>query len=94
MTVKKLKENGKFKRLDKYPYAIYHNRIGYIKKECTMDRKNKGFLKTLRDVYKKLPLKMRVRVNMTASELLELQKGNNAFAGDAGEKSLDEERGK
>jgi hypothetical protein len=59
-----------------------------------MDQKNKGFLKTLRDMYKNLPLKMRVRVNMTAGELLELQKGNNAFSGDAGESSLDDGRGK
>jgi hypothetical protein len=52
-----------------------------------MDRKNKGFLKTLNDLYKNLPLKMRVKVNTTAGKLLELQKENNAFPVDAGDRS-------
>jgi hypothetical protein len=58
-----------------------------------MDRKNKGFLKTLSEMYKNLPLKMRVRVNTTAVKLLELQKENNAFAVNAGDRSAEDERG-
>jgi hypothetical protein len=58
-----------------------------------MDRKNKGFLKTLSDLYKNLPLKMRVKVNTSASKLLELQKENNVFSVDAGDRSAGDERG-
>jgi hypothetical protein len=58
-----------------------------------MDRKTNKFHKVLRDAYKGLPLKMRVRVNMTAGELLELQKKNNAFLGNAGDRSAGDERG-
>jgi hypothetical protein len=52
-----------------------------------MDGKNNGFLKMLLDMYKNLPLKMRARVNITATELLEMQKGNNAFSANAGDRS-------
>jgi hypothetical protein len=58
-----------------------------------MDRKNKGFLKTLNDLYKNLPLKMRVKVNTTAGKLLELQKENNAFPANAGDRSAEDDRG-
>jgi hypothetical protein len=58
-----------------------------------MDRKNKGFLKTLNDLYKNLPLKMRVKVNTSASKLLDLQKENSALAANAGDRSEADERG-
>jgi hypothetical protein len=58
-----------------------------------MDGKNNELPKALGDAYKDLTLKMRVRVNKTASKLLELQKENNAFTVDAGDPSLDDGRG-
>jgi hypothetical protein len=57
-----------------------------------MDRKNNEFLKILRDAYKGLPLKMRVRVNITAKELLEIQRENNACLTSAGNPALDGKR--
>jgi hypothetical protein len=57
-----------------------------------MTEKNKELPKALGDAYKGLPLKMRLRVNRTASRLLELQKENNAFQADAGDPSLDDGR--
>jgi hypothetical protein len=42
---KKLKENGKIKRLDKIPYAIYIYRIGYIKRSVPWTGKIRAFLK-------------------------------------------------
>ena len=58
-----------------------------------MDKINKGFLKTLSDMYKNLPLKMRVMVNKTATELLEIQKENNSFPDKVGDRSEGDERG-
>ena len=43
------------------------------------------------EFYKGLPLKMRIRVNMTAGKLLELQKENKAFSDDAEDPSFAEE---
>jgi hypothetical protein len=57
-----------------------------------MNRKDKELPEDLGDAYKDLPLTMRVRVNMTASKLLELQKENNVFSANAGDRSLDDER--
>jgi PHP family Zn ribbon phosphoesterase len=57
-----------------------------------MMRKNEEFPKILRDAYKNLPRKMRVRVKMTARELLEIQRDNNALI-NTGESSLDGKRG-
>jgi hypothetical protein len=39
-----------------------------------------------------LPLKMRVRVNTMAGKLLDLQKENNAFPANAGDRSAGDER--
>ncbi|MDR0320963.1 MAG: hypothetical protein LBI28_05620 [Treponema sp.] len=58
-----------------------------------MNEKNKEFLESLGDDYKDLPPKMRVRVNATASRLLELQKENNAFLDNAEDLVLEDERG-
>jgi len=44
--------------------------------------------------YKALPLKMRARVNMTAKKILEIQKENKVFLGNATEPSLYEDGGK
>jgi len=43
------------------------------------DKKVSDFIS---EVYRDLPLEMRVRVNMTASELLEIQKKNKALIED------------
>ena len=47
-----------------------------------MSRKNKEVSCNFDEVYKELPLEMRVRVNLTASSLLEIQRDNNAFCDD------------
>jgi hypothetical protein len=54
-------------------------------------RKNEEFPKILRDAYKGLPLKVRVKVNTTARKLLEIQRENNALI-NTGEPSLDGKR--
>ncbi|GBU28797.1 hypothetical protein R84B8_02359 [Treponema sp. R8-4-B8] len=43
--------------------------------------------------YKDLPLEMRVRVNMTASELLEIQRKNKVLVEDGGDLSSYEDGG-
>jgi hypothetical protein len=58
-----------------------------------MNVENKEFLEDLREDYKDLPLKMRVKVNTTAAKLLELQKENGAFLDKVGDLSLEGERG-
>jgi hypothetical protein len=56
-----------------------------------MDRKDKELPEDLGDAYKDLPLPMRVKVNITASKLLDLQKENNSFLTNAGDRPLEDE---
>jgi hypothetical protein len=44
------------------------------------------------DDYRELPPKMRVRLNMTANKLLELQKENSAYLTNVEDPSLDDDR--
>jgi hypothetical protein len=58
-----------------------------------MNKKNEENLKALGDAYKDLPLKMRVRVNITVAKLLAIQKKNSAFLNNVGDLLLDDGRG-
>ena len=57
-----------------------------------MNRKEKKVSYDFSEDYKDLPQKMRTRVNLTARELLELQKKTNALLENTGDRSLEEER--
>ena len=57
-----------------------------------MDKKDKEVSYDFNEVYKELPVEMRTRVNITASSLLEIQKGNEAFC-DEGIGGFDEDGG-
>ena len=56
-----------------------------------MNNENKKVSDFIGEVYRDLPLEMRVRVNMTANELLEIQKRNKALVEDGGEVDLGED---
>ena len=56
-----------------------------------MNKKDKEVSYDFGEVYKDLPLKMRARVNMTARDLLEIQRGNNAFCDDGIDRSAGED---
>jgi len=56
-----------------------------------MNNENKKVSDFIREVYRDLPLEMRARVNMTANELLEIQRKNKALVEDAGEVDLGED---
>jgi len=47
-----------------------------------MNNENKKVSDFISEVYRDLPLEMRVRVNMTANELLEIQRKNKALIED------------
>ena len=49
-----------------------------------MNGKDKKVSDYISKVYRDLPLNIRVRVNMTAAELLEIQRKNGAFFEDGG----------
>jgi len=52
-----------------------------------MNNENKKVSDFSSEAYRDLPLKMRVKVNMTASELLEIQRKNKALVEGAGKPS-------
>jgi len=52
-----------------------------------MNNENKKVSDFIGEAYKDLPLEMRVKVNMTANELLEIQRRNKALVEDGGEVS-------
>jgi len=52
-----------------------------------MNNENKKVSDFISEVYRDLPLEMRVKVNMTANELLEIQKKNKALVEDGGKLS-------
>jgi len=58
-----------------------------------MNNENKKVSDFISEAYRDLPLKMRVKVNITANELLEIQKKNKALVED-GEKLSSCEDGK
>jgi hypothetical protein len=58
-----------------------------------MNNENRKVSDFIGEVYRDLPLEMRVKVNMTASELLEIQRRNKALVED-GEKLSSCEDGK
>jgi len=53
-----------------------------------MNNENKKVSEFSNEDYKDLPLEMRVRVNLTARELLEIQRKNKALVEDAEEGDL------
>jgi len=53
-----------------------------------MNNENKKVSDFSNEEYKNLPLEMRVRVNLTARELLEIQRKNKALVEEAGEVDL------
>ena len=55
-----------------------------------MDKKDKEVSYDFNEVYKELPVEMRTRVNITASSLLEIQKGNEAFCDGGIDRSEDD----
>ena len=71
-----------FEFIDKYPMRYYNIAMGNEKKEFIMSKKSKGLPKKLRDGYKKLPLKERVKILVKARKVLERQregKGKNVY---------------
>jgi len=56
-----------------------------------MKNENKKVSDFSNEDYKNLPLEMRVRVNLTAMELLEIQRKNRALVEDVGEVDLGED---
>jgi len=58
-----------------------------------MYSENKKVSYDFTDDYRNLPLNVRVKVNATARELLEIQKKNAALLEEAGEVGLSEDRG-
>ena len=56
-----------------------------------MNNENKKVSDFISEAYRDLPFKMRVRVNMTANELLEIQRRNKALVEDGGEVDLRED---
>ena len=56
-----------------------------------MSTKNKKVSYDFYDDYRNLPLNMRAKVNITAIELLEIQKEDEKFHGGGGELGLEEE---
>jgi len=53
-----------------------------------MKNENKKVSEFSNEDYKNLPLEMRVRINLTARELLEIQRKNKALIEDGGEVDL------
>jgi hypothetical protein len=58
-----------------------------------MNNENRKVSDFINEVYKDLPLKMRVKVNMTANELLEIQRMNKALVADVGEVDFGDDGG-
>jgi len=56
-----------------------------------MNNENKKVSDFSNEDYKNLPLEMRVKVNLTARELLEIQKKNKALVEDGGDGDLGED---
>jgi hypothetical protein len=56
-----------------------------------MNNENKKVSDFSNEDYKNLPLEMRVRVNLTASELLEIQRKNKALVEDLEEVDLNDD---
>jgi hypothetical protein len=52
-----------------------------------MNNENRKVSDFISEVYRDLPIEMRVKVNMTASELLEIQRKNKALVEDEGKLS-------
>jgi hypothetical protein len=57
-----------------------------------MNNENKKVSDFISEAYRDLPVEMRIKVNMTASELLEIQRKNKALVEDGGEVDLGEDR--
>jgi len=53
-----------------------------------MNNENKKVSDFISEVYRDLPVEMRARVNMTANELLEIQRRNKALVEDGGKVDL------
>jgi len=53
-----------------------------------MNNENKKVSDFISETYRDLPLEMRVKVNMTANELLEIQRKNKALVENGGEVDL------
>ena len=58
-----------------------------------MSKKDKEVSYDFSEVYKELPVEMRTRVNITASSLLEIQKGNEAFCDEGLDRFAEESEG-
>ena len=56
-----------------------------------MNNENKKVSDFIGETYRDLPLEMRVKVNMTANELLEIQRKNKALVEGGGEVDLGED---
>jgi hypothetical protein len=68
-------------------FAIIIYCIEILKRKWNMNTKNKKVSDFISEAYRNLPLKLRVKVNTTAIEFLEIQRKNKALVEEAGKLS-------